>query len=187
MPPSLLLAHLDAFGVVPLTWWSVLIVLSGLGLTATLLRPFVAATGWRLAPTAVAGLWLSVIGALTLGPGAGFDAERAGCVLPDESVADVLVEIGHDLESALNALLLAPLAVALVLASRRVLTPVMVVVVLPGLIEVAQLFVPGRFCSPADYVLNVSGGLVGVVVATVLRRTVPDDSQQQDGQSKRET
>lgn len=158
MPPRRLLAHLDALGVVPVTWWTALILLSGLVVTApVVLRPFAAATAWRPAPTAAAGLWLTVIAALTLGPGGGSAAERVGCPLPDESFADVPVEVGHDLESALNAVLLGPVGVALVLASRRVLVPVLLVVVLPGLIEVAQLFVPGRFCSPADYILNVAG------------------------------
>ncbi|MBN9098035.1 MULTISPECIES: VanZ family protein [unclassified Pseudonocardia] len=177
MPPRLFVAHVDAFGVVPLTWWAALILVCGLVLTAAVVRPFTAVTGWRPIPTAATGVWLAVTAALTLGPGNLSPDERAGCAVPDDSTADVLIELGHSLEGALNAVLLLPLGVTLVLASRRALVPGAVVVVLPGLVELAQLFVPGRFCSLTDFVLNAAGGLVGVgfgVGAVLLRQSRRD-------------
>lgn len=48
-------------------------------------------------------------------------------------------------------------------------------VVVPMLDEAIQLLVPGRAGSPTDVLIDLAGGLVGIVVAFVLMRTkVPD-------------
>lgn len=156
-------AHVDVFGVVPVTGAALLVLGCGLVVTAIAWGPVVARTGWRPVPVALAGVWLAVTAALTLGPSGNPDTVQAGgCPLPTQSVVGVLLEVGHDRQSALNTALLLPLGLTLVMGIRRVLPPTLVVVVLPGVIEATQLAIPGRVCSPADYLLNVAGGLVGV-------------------------
>lgn len=168
------LPHLDAFGIVPLTWSAALILGVCLAITAVGWARVAEATGWRPVPTAVAGVCLAVVAALTLGPGSESTLGRVPCVWPSESLAGVLAEVGHDLESALNAVLLMPLGVVLVLAVRRPLVPVLVVAMLPGVVEASQSLIPGRFCSPADYLLNVVGGLAGVGLGVIMTRLERD-------------
>lgn len=156
--------HADLLGIVPVSWYSLAVMGLGLALTAIGLRPIVARTGWRRWPIAGAGVALTSTVALTLGSWGSTDVVRApGCTFPgDTDVLALLLEAGHDLESALNAVLLVPLGLLLVLGIRKVLPPLLVVLVLPGVIEMTQLAIPGRVCSLADYLLNVAGGVVGV-------------------------
>ncbi|MBW0108844.1 VanZ family protein [Pseudonocardia sp. KRD-182] len=164
------------FGVVPFTWSTVAVLLVGLVAVAILWKPLVVRTGWQPMPIMFAGVCLAATAALTLG-GAGH-VPNTGCVVWNNAgVIGVLTEASHDLESFFNAALLLPLGLTLVLAMRRTLPPLLVVLVLPGLIEAAQLVVPGRVCSTADYLLNVSGGLVGVAAGAVTVRW----SQRADG------
>lgn len=157
------------FHVVPVSTSTVVVLLVGVAAVVVLWRPLVARTGWRSLPILLAGASLAAIVAITL-----VGADRVGTTscasLSGLGLAYVLSEAGHDLESFLNAALLVPLGLTLVLGMRRTLPPLMVVLVLPGLIEAAQLVVPGRVCSAADYVLNVSGGLVGVATGAVALR-----------------
>lgn len=156
-------------GVVPFSWSTVAVLVVGSAAVAVLTRPLAARTGWRPLPVLFAGGCLVAVLALTLG-GAGH-GQSSGCARWNEAgPIGVLSEAGHDLESFLNAALFFPLGLALVLVVRRALPPSLVVLVLPGVIEAAQLLVPGRICSAADYLLNVSGGLVGVAAGAVAVR-----------------
>ncbi len=156
--------------VVPVSTSTVVVLLVGVAVVVVLWRPLVVRTGWRPLPVLLAGACLAATAALTL-----VAADRAsipGCAsLGGLDLGYVLSEAGHDLESFLNAALFVPLGLTLVLGMRRTLPPLMVVLVLPGLIEAAQLVVPGRVCSAADYVLNVAGGLVGVAAGAVAVRS----------------
>lgn len=150
-------------GVVPVSWSTAVVLLVGLGAVEVGWRPVIDRTRWRPLPTLLAGVLLALTIALTIGWGADLRSPGPGCASWEEpGIAGVLLEAGHDLESFLNAALLVPLGLTLVVGARRVLPALLVVLVLPGLIEGVQLMLPGRFCSPADYLLNVAGGLIGV-------------------------
>lgn len=43
----------------------------------------------------------------------------------------------------------------------------MVILALPGAVELVQTQIPGRVCSGADYVTNVAGGLVGIGIGVL--------------------
>jgi hypothetical protein len=161
---------LSMMHVVPVSTSTVVVLLVGVAAVMALWRPLIARTGWRPLPILFAGFCLAATAALTL-----VGADRAsitGCAsVSGLDLGYVLAEAGHDLESFLNAALFLPLGLTLVLGIRRTLPPLMVVLVLPGLIEAAQLVVAGRVCSAADYVLNVAGGLVGVAAGAVAIRS----------------
>ncbi len=70
-------------------------------------------------------------------------------------------------------MLLLPLGVAVVLAARRLGPGLLVVLVVPAAIELAQTRVPGRVCSGVDYATNASGGIVGVLLGGVVLLLVP--------------
>ena len=159
-------------GVIPNSWSTGAVLIVGLVAVGIAWRPVVDRTGWRPQPTLLASALLTLTLAVTIGGG---DADGRpggpGCAsAEDPGVAGVFLEVGHELESFLNAALLLPLGLMLVLAMRRTPAPLLVVLVLPGLLEVAQLAIPGRVCRTAGYVLNVGGRLVGVAAGAVAVR-----------------
>lgn len=78
-------------------------------------------------------------------------------------------------EMAANLLLLLPFAVGLsVLCPRRRWVPPVVVLLLPWLLELAQLVaLPHRDASPRDAFLNSLGGLLGLSGVAAVRRQRP--------------
>lgn len=152
------------FDVVPVSWSTVLILSVALAVIAVGWRPVVRRTGWSARPTLVSAVGLAVVLALTLGGGTEPDHIHGGAAAcsAEESVAETLLEPTHNLESALNLALLVPVGAASALAVRRPFPPLLLVLVLPAAVEAVQLTVPGRICSPADYLLNALGGVVGV-------------------------
>jgi VanZ family protein len=73
-------------------------------------------------------------------------------------------------ESWLNIAMLMPLGFGLMLATRRVVWPSLLVVLLPVAIELTQVLIPGRECSVSDWLANSLGGLVGVGVGWLTQR-----------------
>lgn len=167
---------MQIFGVVPVSWWTALVLAAGLTATAAGGRRLAERAGWRVVPTVVALAALTVVLALTLTPstdGHSHGIEAGGCLslLPSDELHAVteIAEVGQ-LESQLNALLLVPLGVALMLAVRRLTIPLLTVLVLPVLIELAQGVLPGRICSLSDLLLNAGGGALGVALAALVVR-----------------
>jgi VanZ family protein len=70
----------------------------------------------------------------------------------------------------LNLLLLFPLTISLVLASRRMLPTLTVAVLLPPAVELVQTQLPGRSCAISDMLTNGAGALLGVVVGWAAQR-----------------
>lgn len=146
------------------------VAVAALGVLVSLLvsRPLARRTGWSPAWTLVSlALGVSTL-ALTLLPGgARGPGGLRSCVRAAASGEGLLTNFSAA-DTALNLILLVPLGFAVVLATRRVAPGLLVVLVLPGLIELTQTQVPGRVCSGVDYATNVVGGTAGVVAAGVV-------------------
>lgn len=155
-----------ALFVTPLSVQTVLYAVIGLAVTALVWWPLVRLTGWSPVPTLLALVALTAVLALTLAPGnvdyvTGVRACIAGA--PHHLRARLLA-ISTSPEALLNMVLLVPLGLFAVLAVRRAWPVAVFVVVLPAVIELAQTRVPGRVCSGIDYLTNVTGGLLGVLL-----------------------
>ncbi len=156
---------------IPINRWSLLAGLLGAVLVVAISRGVCRRTGWRPIPTMVALLGLVMAFALTLTVN-GDDLGSVAACLPDgiDGVRRAFADVGSGLENLLNVAMLMPFALATVLATRRTMVPALVMLVLPGLIELAQTMVPGRQCSPADYLANALGGLLVVGAGALLER-----------------
>lgn len=99
-------------------------------------------------------LWSLLVLSLTLGPGFGTGTPAAGA-----SLADVVR----------NMLLFAPAGVLVVLSGRPVIAAALFAVLFSTAIEIAQLFIPGRFPGVRDVVMNTLGATIGAgfAVATI--------------------
>jgi len=142
--------------VTPMSWWTLLVAVAGTVLSLVVWRPVVRASGWGNPTTLASTLLITAVLALTMGPGS---ASGPGGIRMCVRAAPALVEtsvyrITTSAEALLNLVFLVPLGVTMVLATRR---PV----------ELTQTRIPGRVCSGADYVTNVTGGLVGIVVGVL--------------------
>lgn len=170
---------MQLFGVVPVSLWTAVILLVGLALVAVLWRPMVARTEWRPLPMAVAGICVTAVLALTLGAeGTATSAPMGGLVeeVLDEGVAHAMLEAAQDLETILNLVLLVPLGAALVLGLRRIIVPLVIVLMLPAFTELVQLAIPGRVGSLSDFLLNALGGIIGVGLGAILARRLRRNS-----------
>jgi hypothetical protein len=159
---------MELFGDVPIRPPAVVILVVGLLISLLLWRPLVRRFSWRPLPTLAALVVLSATLALTLGPGFAEGVSIRQCVPSTRGeLVSELRAIGQSSEGLLNLLLLVPLGVAATLATRRPLLACVVVIALPGLIELMQSQIPGRVCSGTDYLENVLGGLAGVAMGAV--------------------
>ncbi|SDN39052.1 VanZ family protein [Allokutzneria albata] len=158
---------------VPITWWTALGLLAGTAVSLLLWRPLAARTGWHPGWSLMSLLLLSSTLALTFGPGLQRSPPTLTQCLPTRATKLLrsLAQLGGDLENVLNLLVLAPVVIAVVLATRRTAYGVWLAIALPGLIEIVQSQIPGRVCSTADYCANAVGGVsAAVLTAAVLRR-----------------
>lgn len=159
--------------VVPISRWTPVLGLAALVLCLPLWRRVASRFGWRPVPTLLALLSLAGALALTLSPRGwwGNHKSLAQC-LPSQwsQVAGAMAKVGANLGSLLNVAMLVPLGVALVLATRRVGWPALLVALLPAGIEMVQTVIPGRQCSPTDYFANALGGLAGVALGALVDR-----------------
>ncbi|MFB9904531.1 VanZ family protein [Allokutzneria oryzae] len=158
---------------VPISWWTGLGLLLGGAVSLLLWRPLVARTGWHAGWTLTSLLLLSSTLALTFGPGLQRRPPTLLECLPlrPYTLRHAIAQLAGDLENSLNILMLAPVVVAVVLATRRTSYGALLALALPGLIEITQSQIPGRVCSTADYLANALGGVVAAVLTgAVLRR-----------------
>lgn len=133
-------------------------------------NPLARRFGWRPVPTMVALLGLAMVVSVTI-PESGNRLGSVAACLP-EGLGDLVSAVGRlggGLEGLLNVAMLMPFAMAAVLATRRVLPTALVVLVLPAVIELVQTQVPGRQCSPSDYLANALGGLIAVAAGALLQ------------------
>jgi hypothetical protein len=158
---------------IPISQWTPLFVLLGIGLCLLSWRWVATRTGWRSLPTLGALLTLAGALALTLSP-RGWDGNHrslAQCIPTDwAEVGRAASHVGSSLESLLNVGLLTPFGIALVLASRRVIWPAAVMVLLPTVVELSQTGIRGRECSATDWIANALGGLIGVALGWAAER-----------------
>jgi len=155
----------------PINKWALVVGVLAAVLALLVWRPLVARTGWRRWPTLTMLLALCMAGALTLPPNGGRIRPLSACIPTDlDDVTRAVGRVGGGLENLLNVAMLMPLGLAAVLATRRVLGPALLVLILPAAIEMTQTLVPGRQCSPADYLANAVGGLLAVAAGALLQR-----------------
>jgi len=156
---------------VPVSSWSVLVLVVGVAAATVTYRRLASRAGWRWRPTFAALLALATALAFTITPDTGTIGVSGtigmdGC-LPDNA-AQLLLDPFHDsggiAGGTLNLLLFLPLGLTAVLATLRWPVPVTLVLLLPPAVEVAQSWIPGRYCAASDIVANVVGGMVGVLV-----------------------
>lgn len=164
-------------GTVPISSWTLGLAALGIGGSLLSWKWLARRTGWRPLPTLVALLALTGALALTVSPRGGRSRNRrtlAECVPVDwAELGHAAGNVGGSLESLLNVGLLMPLGFALVLASRRVAWPAMLMLLLPAAIELSQTEINGRLCTAADWMANALGGLIGVAAGFVVHRLWP--------------
>lgn len=164
-------------GTVPVSKWTLVLTALGLGVSLLSWKWLARHAGWRRLPTLWALLALTGALALTLSPRGGRSRNRrtiAECIPADwAELGHAAGKVGDSLESLLNIGLLMPLGFALVLASRRVAWPAMLMLLLPAAIELSQTEINGRLCTPADWMANALGGLIGVAAGFVVHRLWP--------------
>ncbi|CAM3369272.1 VanZ family protein [Kibdelosporangium persicum] len=155
---------------VPVSWWTLLVLLCGVMLGHPVSHWLAASLGWRHRASVVAWVAFSAVLALTIPPVWAEPADPDHC-LPDYP-AQVWIEPLHTSGGVggglLNVLLLLPLGAALVLAAGRARIAVVVVLTLPAIVEAAQRSIPGRLCSFSDYLANATGGVLGVVIGMLI-------------------
>lgn len=110
---------------------------------------------------AVAATLLPILAA-TLGLPGSFNADGTPMSIP--SLCLLCGERGAA-DFLLNIALFAPFGAALRLAGRRTGTVALAAFALSGLIEVAQLGIPGRYTTLGDLTANTLGGLLGALLA----------------------
>lgn len=144
--------------------------LVGVTLAVLAWRPLARWTGWAPGWTLVSLVVLVGVLALTLSPSPDFPRPRGvrSCLreASAEMTGNPLAVLGSA-EALLNLVLLVPLGLAVVLATRRLGLATALVIVLPAAVEITQTQVSGRLCSGSDYATNVTGGLAGVVLGAV--------------------
>jgi VanZ family protein len=163
--------HLHLRRIVPISAWTLVLGVVLVALTSVTWRPLARRWGWRPLPTAVALLGLSGALALTLSPRHWrVNHRNLHQCLPHDwtDLAHAASRVGGSLENLLNIAMLVPLGFGLALASRRVWWPALVVVLVPAAVELAQVMIPGRECSTADWLANALGGLLGALVGALL-------------------
>lgn len=158
--------------LVPISRWTPLVALVGVTVALFCWRPLAARARWHPLPTLGALLATAAVVALTLSPRGWYGNHRslAECV-PTEwwQLANSAAGVGGSAESVLNIILFVPLGYCLVMASRRVIWPAALMVLMPIAIELLQVVVPGRQCSPRDWLANALGGLIGITAAALTR------------------
>ena len=158
---------------VPVSWWSLLVLVPGAAVSVVVHRRLAARAGWCQRPTLLALLAIAMTLALTLAPETGRIGVSGtigvdGC-LPDyaaQLVVDPFYNSGGITGGILNLLLFLPLGLTAVLTTRRWPAPVILVLLLPLAVEVCQSWIPGRYCNSSDIVTNMVRGMVGVLVGT---------------------
>jgi len=162
---------------VPVSVWTLVALVGGAVVSLLVWRRLARWLRWRAAPTLAALLSLTAVLALTLTPVPGERRMGLGACIPydwNDLLYNVLHTGGGVFADLLNLFLLLPLALCLVLATRRMLPALAVGVLLPLAIELVQTQLPGRGCTVADWLANSVGATIGAVVGwAVLRRLQP--------------
>lgn len=161
-------------GTVPISYWTLVVIALGIAVSLLSWRWLARRTGARPLPTLGAMLALTGALALTLLPRGGRSHTRrtlAECLPADwADLGHAAGRLGGSLENLLNIGLLLPLGFALVLASRRIVWPAALMLLLPAGIELAQTSINGRLCSASDWMANALGGLIGVAAGALVHR-----------------
>jgi VanZ family protein len=149
------------------------VVAAGVAISLLVWRPLVRWCRWRSGATLAALLLFTVCIALTLTPDGDQPAMGLDACIPadwNDFLFNVLHTGGGIVADVLNALLLFPLTISLVLASTRLLPAIPVAVLLPPAVELIQAQLPGRSCAITDMITNGAGALLGIAVGWAIQR-----------------
>lgn len=162
---------------VPVSGWTLAVLGAGLAVSLLLWQPVVRRWNWRPWPALGLLLSLATVLALTMTP----DGDRAsrglsGCVPGSwDALWFQAFNTGGGIGGNLfNVLLLFPLGLSTVLASRRLWPALLGAAGLPVVVELVQSVLPGRNCAVSDLLTNGAGALLGAAVGWVaLRAAAP--------------
>lgn len=161
------------FDVIPVSGLTVALLAACVGASLLVWRPLVHRFGWRPGATLAALVAISVVLAITLHPGTASTGSGSlgQCVqLVKQQVLRDLLAIGNDREALVGVAALVPVGFFVMLATGRASVAAATVLILPGVIELAQLKITGRDCNPVDYLASGLGGLLGVGIGLLVHR-----------------
>jgi hypothetical protein len=159
------------FGAVPVSGLSVMLLVVGLLVALLVWLPLTRRLGWQPASTLALLVAIAVMLTITLHPGTGADqaASLTSCVqLTKQQVLHDLVAIIGSHQELVSAAAMIPVGFFAAIAARRGAPAAGLVLILPGLIELAQLKVTGRDCNAASFLLTALGGLLGVAIGVAV-------------------
>lgn len=152
---------------IPVSVWTLVMAAAGVSISLLVWRPLARRRRWQPGATLAALLLGTGALALTLAPAGGPPAMGLDACIPydwNDFLFNVLHTGGGIFGDILNVLLLLPLTLSLVLASRRMLPAVAVAVLLSPAIELVQTQLPGRACAITDILTNDTGALLGTAI-----------------------
>ena len=117
----------------------------------------------------IGAAWLGALAWLTLTP-QGVGGEDSG--LPTVSLC-LICGVRGTADAALNVLLFAPLGLLFAASGKRVLQALGAGLLLSSSIELAQLFIPGRYSSLGDIFSNTSGAALGALLWSTHKHWLP--------------
>jgi VanZ like protein len=159
------------FGATPVSGLSVILLVVGLAVALIIWLPLVRWLGWQ--PASTLALLVAIVVMLTItlhpGTGAGQAASLTSCVqlTKQQVLHDLAVVVGNHQELVGVAVMI-PVGFFAAVAARRGAPAAVLVLVLPGVIELAQLKVTGRDCNAASFLLTGLGGLIGVAIGVAV-------------------
>jgi hypothetical protein len=163
----LVVVQLLLFGAIPVSGLSVVLFVVFLAVGLLIWLPLSRRLGWQPASTLALLVSIAVMLTITLHPGA--DASQAApltsCLqLAKQQVRTDLMTVAGDHRELISAAVMVPVGFFAVTAARSGPPAVAIVLILPGLIELAQLKITGRDCNAASFLLTGLGGLIGVAI-----------------------
>ena len=158
-------------GAIPVSGLSVILLVVGLVAGLIIWLPLARWLGWQPASTLALLVAIVVMLTITLHPGTGADqaASLTSCVqlTKQQVLHDLAVVIGSHQE-LVGAAAMIPVGFFAATAARRGAPAAALVLILPGVIELAQLKVTGRDCNAASFLLTGLGGLLGVAIGVAV-------------------
>lgn len=158
---------------IPVSGWTLVAVAAGVAISLLVWRPLARWRRWQPGATLAALLLFTVALALTVTPDGDQPARGLNACIPhdwNDFLSNVLHTGGGVSGDVLNLLLLLPLTISLVLASRRMLPAVAVAALLPPAVELVQTQLPGRSCAISDMLTNGAGALLGIAIGWAAQR-----------------
>ena len=159
------------FGIIPISGLSIVLLAIGLVVGLLIWLPLVRWLGWQPASTLALLVAIAVMLTVTLHPGVVQDSSLTSCVqLSKQQILHDLLVVAGDHQELAAAAAMIPVGFFAATAARRGAPAAALVLILPGLIELAQLKIGGQDCNAASFLLTGLSGLIGVVIGVAVNR-----------------